>query len=191
MGRVTLGVVLLTSTLSLLLLVASANTCRFVLVSAVQGAFVEVIDTSATSGEELTQTYFDAFCDGHLVGLGGDIIWILCKIFHSCAMALGAAAAFLGTMVNVVPVRTRPVCWQTLSICSALCALVSVPVFLLFEAEPCKEFPEQQSCSFAVASYLHVAAIVFAIITRLYAVLRTTDAGFPKEQGPAWQFPRQ
>ena len=166
--HLTMGVLLVTSSLALLLLVASANTCRFVWLAAIiPDAFVEVIDTSETGQEELKETFFDAFCDGHLMNIHDDIMWLLVKIFHIVAIALGAASAFLATMIHFVAPRIRPLCWQILSICSALCALMSVPVFLLFETEPCKDFPEQQSCSFGVASYIHVGAIVFSVISTI------------------------
>lgn len=157
----------MTSSLSMLMLVASANTCRFVWLAAIPDAFVEVIDTSETGQEELTETFFDAFCDGHLMNIHDDFMWMLVKIFHIAAIALAAAAAFLAMMVHFVSPKLRLLFWQFLSVSSALCALMSVPVFLLFETEPCNDFPEQQSCSFGLASYIHVGAIVFAVVSTI------------------------
>jgi hypothetical protein len=163
------------SSLSLVLLIAAASTCRFVTVQADRGSALEALsgdgagdaagDVNGTITSAVNATSIGVYCSGDYYDLSDDSMWLLTRTFVSFAVIFSATATTLSWAVSVC-VKPRHVYWQMISVASALSALVSIPVFLLFETEPCSALPTQ-TCQFSTGAFLLVLSLVLALSTTI------------------------
>jgi len=142
----------LCASIALGLLAAASASCDFV--------SVEALDLEG--GAVTEHLSFGVFCqpsdDNDLLHLEGDTMVLLCRVFLSLALVLGIIGTSLawGITLCIIPTRAW---WLLISVTASLAAVLCVPVFLLFEAEPCAE--ASNACEFSIAAYLLAFSLLF------------------------------
>ena len=94
--------------------------------------FVEASTTAFASSPET----FGILCDHHLFPRPGDTMWELSRIFLILSLTVGSLTAALAWMVASYLTPTN-VNWTSISVLAAITAILQVPIFFLFEAQPC------------------------------------------------------
>lgn len=134
------------------LLSAASASCNFVSVDALD----------PEGGAVTQQLSFGVFCqpsdDNDLLHLEGDMMVLLCRVFLSLALFLGTVGTSLAWGITLCMIPTRA-WWLLISVTSSLSAVLCVPVFLLFQAEPCAE--AFKACEFSIAAYLLAFSLLF------------------------------
>jgi hypothetical protein len=151
------------ATIALVLLTASACSCHFVSIQAADGENLEILDTSEQINA--TSASLGVYCPAGFYNLHDDGMWILSATFLTLALALGCISAAIAWAVCLFTTPTKAL-WQTISVTAAVSAVLCVPGFLLFNAEPCSDFP-QQSCEFSGGAYSLVTSLVFWIVSTI------------------------
>ena len=84
---------------------------------------------------EITSS-FGVLCEHRVFSRDGDKMWELSRIFLIIGLSLGSLTAALSWAVAsfLTPTNSN---WNGISVLAALTAVVQVPIFVLFEAEPC------------------------------------------------------
>lgn len=105
-------------------------------------------------------------CDEGFYAREGDKMWELSRIFLIVGLILGSMSTALAWAVSTFlpPTNTN---WKLISTLSSLTAVLQVPIFLLFEAEPCSKFNARQECSLSIGSFFLIASIVFWVAVTL------------------------
>lgn len=152
------------STASLALIAASGSTCSFVSVRARSDNVLEFTDDATQA--LLTSTSMGVFCQGHFYNLGDDPMWKLSFSFLVISLVLTSVATIIAWAISTCwPPSLRA--WRMISAISALSALVQVPVFLMYETEPCSDYLLVQTCEMSKGSYLLVASMVCSVAVTL------------------------
>jgi hypothetical protein len=147
-------------------LVGAGVTCSFLSVEANSGEILEILDNSDQRAS--MSTSIGLFCEGDFYDLEGDFMWELSRIFLNVALAISGVAVILGWSISLLALPTRSM-WKLLSITSALSAVVQVPIFLIFETEPCKDFPQQQ-CELSTGCYLLMGSVICSVFVTILTV---------------------
>jgi hypothetical protein len=119
-----------------------------------------VVDTGLQSSS------LGILCEHDLYDRDGDSMWELSRIFFIVAVSLGSLTAALAWAVSTYmpPNETN---WKTISILAGTTSVVSVPIFVLFESEPCSDYLNNQKCTLGPGSYLLVASVVLMVAVTL------------------------
>ena len=161
-----------------------------VVLAAFSGAscnFIERIinETNDIEIEGTIDSSFGVLCDHELYPREGDKMWELSRIFLIVGLSLGALTAALAWAVAsfLTPTRAN---WNGISALAAATAIIQVPIFVLFESEPCMGDADTDTdtdaddidgdmglgCKLGPASYLLMASdLVFisvTLITQIY-----------------------
>jgi hypothetical protein len=135
-------------------------------VEANKGEILKILDSS----EQLayTTTSIGLFCEGDFYDLEGDLMWDLSRIFLYVALSIASLAVIIAWSIStfVLPTKRH---WKLISITSALSAVVQVPIFLVFETEPCKDFPQQQ-CELSTGCYLLMGSVICSVFVTILTV---------------------
>jgi hypothetical protein len=119
---------------------------------------------------------FGVLCEHELFPREGDKMWELSRIFLIMGLSLGSLTAALAWAVAsfLTPTGAN---WNGISALAALTAVIQVPIFLLFESEPCMEDLQDidgnfsatntgLGCKLGPASYLLIASdLLFISVT--------------------------
>jgi hypothetical protein len=166
---------LLTAALSsaaVLLATFAGTSCDFLAVSTIEADPPNFL--IAPDGKEgfrptnLEQTSIGVLCsDGNTESLSfydrdGDQMWELSRIFWILGLTLSSLTAAMawGVCTFVPPSRKT---WKSISILAALAAVIQVPIFVLFETEPCRAFSTTQQCSLGQGAFLLIASDILLI----------------------------
>lgn len=104
-----------------------------------------------------------------------DRMWNLSQIFLYVSLALGGLTTLLAWTLSVL-VPPSNFTWRSISILAACAAVMEVPIFLMFESEPCNMDINRQTCSVAVGGYLNITSIVLFVVMTLWTqCLRPPD----------------
>ena len=122
----------------------------------------EGIQTSETS------TSIGLLCENEdeIYDMEDDRMWFLSWLFLLIALGLGGFTCLLAWAVSTFLPPTE-FNWRLLSFCASITAVIQVPIFLIFESEPCSEYKENQSCSLGLGSYYLMASVVFYVAVTL------------------------
>ncbi len=121
--------------------------------------------------QEITSS-FGVLCEHEIFPRDGDKMWELSRIFLIVGLSLGSLTAALAWAVAsfLTPTDSN---WNGISVLAALTAVIQVPIFVLFEAEPCIGELEDidlfsntttgMGCELGPGAYLLVASDLFFI----------------------------
>jgi hypothetical protein len=148
------------ASLALAFVAIAGTTCSFLNVVANDGRFVEF--TTGVEQEAITSSSFGVLCETYYFDSDGDTMWNISKAFLYVSLALGGLAMALAWIVTwCIPPTNRS--WRILSVISALTAVLNIPVFLLFESEPCTLDNSRQKCTLSFGSFLLMSGTVSSI----------------------------
>lgn len=159
-------VVAIIASLAWVFLITTASSCKFLSLST---TLLEE-DTHVTSIDDLlsnpasTKKYGGVFCQGQGEWDNtNEATWILSATFLSLALLLGSiSTATAWCVVYNSNAALFSGLWFLVSLSSALCAILTVPVFLLFSTEPC--FGEDHSsCALAAGAYILLVSLILWI----------------------------
>jgi len=157
------------------LLAASAASCTFLVVDTTEpdGHLVILEPSAARSSSSVgttleSQATIGFFCgvDGNYYDLSADPMWIVSRTFMFLSLAIVALSTIIAWSISTVCLPTWTA-WKLISALSGLSAVVQVPVFLVFETEPCSDYKAQQYCSMSTGSVLLVASMVCSLAVTL------------------------
>lgn len=152
------------SSMSLIFLWIAGTSCYFLNVNANPGRFIE--NTNASYQEGVTSASFGVFCDSDYFSREGDSMWKTSEAFLYVSLVVGSMTTALAWILTYgIPPTDRT--WKTLSIMSALTAVLNIPIFLLLESEPCTIDLTRQQCSLSFASYILMAGAVCSIVVTI------------------------
>lgn len=157
------------ATASVVLQCLAGTSCSFLRVQAAESQMLQLLDgVSAPGNEFVTETSFGVFCDGEYYDLQSDSIHLLARIFFSVSLGFNIVALCF-SWCSVWCLSPTKTVWQILSISSAIACVCSVPVFLLFEVEPCKDFRDLgQTCQMDVGSYFLLASVASSMLVAMF-----------------------
>ncbi|KAL3935657.1 MAG: hypothetical protein SGBAC_008865 [Bacillariaceae sp.] len=140
--------------------ILAGTNCNFVEISAVDGDVLV-----STDGDELdiSQAGLGVVCPSDMFSTEDDTEWGISRIFFYLSIVSGAFTT-IGAIALASKVEYTNARWRNLSIGAALTALCAVPVFLVFEANPCTEFQFQQTCTFSTGSYLQIISVLCWVV---------------------------
>ena len=157
------------SSAAVTLTILAGNSCDFLQV------------TAKSSGQLLLQTddiqllineaSIGVLCEGGYFEREGDQMWELSWYFVLTSLGMGSLTTALAWAESLfLPPTTCN--WKFLSVLASITAVVQVPIFLLFESEPCSEFDDSQSCQLSTGSYLLLASTVLFICVTMWTQCR-------------------
>lgn len=147
-------------------LVGAGTTCSFVDVKAKIGEILQILDSSAQRAAPSTS--IGLFCEGDFYYVQDDPMWELSRIFLFSALTIAGTTVILSWAISTVALPTKRN-WKMISISSALSAVVQVPIFLVFETEPCKDYA-QQKCELSIGSFLLMGSIICSVFVTIITV---------------------
>ncbi|KAL3922339.1 MAG: hypothetical protein SGILL_002261 [Bacillariaceae sp.] len=162
------------SSAAVLLAVYAGTSCEFLSVSVVDPVSEEELFLIAPVSAEgfqqtsLQQTSIGVMCttstsdsSSSFYDRDGDDMWNLSRVFWILGLTLGSCTAALAWACIFVKPSLR--IWKFISILSALAAVLQVPVFILFESEPCSSFRDTQSCQMGQGGFLLISSTILFI----------------------------
>lgn len=57
--------------------------------------------------------------------------------------------------------------WNCLSYVAAFCCILQVPIYLIYQIEPCVDYTNEQQCSMDIGSYTLICSITFWIMVAI------------------------
>eukprot|EP00532_Pseudo-nitzschia_australis_P018180 CAMPEP_0168312778 /NCGR_PEP_ID=MMETSP0142_2-20121227/68072_1 /TAXON_ID=44445 /ORGANISM="Pseudo-nitzschia australis, Strain 10249 10 AB" /LENGTH=1335 /DNA_ID=CAMNT_0008265757 /DNA_START=48 /DNA_END=4055 /DNA_ORIENTATION=- len=98
-------------------------------------------DSTGNSNSNSSSDTFGILCEHDFYPREGDKMWELSRIFLIVGLTLGSVTAALSWAVAsfLTPTGFN---WNVISVLAAITAVVQVPIFVLFEAEPCLGFSD-------------------------------------------------
>jgi hypothetical protein len=148
---------------ALVLATLAGTSCSFLEINAMPDLFL-------LSSDEIQLTIDSAgigvLCDNGFYAREGDNMWELSRIFLMVGLILGSMTTALAWAVSTFlpPTITN---WKLISTLASVTAVVQVPIFLMFEAEPCSKFKINQECTLSIGSYFLIASTVFWVAVTL------------------------
>lgn len=136
-------------------------------VEATRGEILQILETSEQRAS--LSASIGLFCEGDFYDLEDDVMWGLSRIFLFVALGIAGIAVIIAWSISTFALPTRRK-WKLISVASALSAVVQVPVFLVFEAEPCKDYPMQQKCELSTGCYLLMGSIICSVFVTILTV---------------------
>lgn len=114
-------------------------------------------ETTANCGIQCESPFYDA----------SDRMWNLSRVFLYIALALGCMTTLLAWSLGtcVTPTNTN---WRLMYILAACTAVLEVPIFLMFESEPCNMDVSRQTCSLGLAGYFGIVSIALFVFMTLW-----------------------
>lgn len=86
-------------------------------------------------------------------------MWITGRVFAILSLSCGSLTTLLSWLISTVLPPTD-VNWKVTSILSAVTAVLQVPVFLLFESDPCSDYGSNHECTVSAGCYLLICSTV-------------------------------
>ncbi|GKY97551.1 hypothetical protein MPSEU_000713300 [Mayamaea pseudoterrestris] len=145
------------------LLVSSATSCSFLTVLAFPG---QVLMNNGSNVQNATMASLGIFCPSDYYDLKEDVMFKLSYVVMCLSLALVILSAILSCSMATI-VHPTMLLWRSVAALSAVAAVFSVPVFLLFQTPPCASYLGQQQCSINEGSFLLVGAIVCSVTVTL------------------------
>jgi hypothetical protein len=96
-----------------------------------------------------------------------DRMWNLSQLFLLISLILGGLTTVLAWALGTfVPPNKQN--WRAVSILAAVTAVMEVPIFLIFESEPCNMDINRQTCSMTLGSYFNMTSIALWVAMTLW-----------------------
>jgi hypothetical protein len=151
------------------LLIGAGLSCSFLDIKAKDGDLLAILETSEQ--EALTSTSLGILCQGDFYDLESDSMWLYSRAFFFIAVCFGGVATLLSWAVTTFAPPVRPA-WLGISGAAGLTAILQLPMFLMFETEPCADYSADQDCSQSTGSYLLISStccwIGVTLITQIF-----------------------
>ena len=125
------------TSLGLAFAIGSGMTCSFLNVIPSNGVFLEFVSDNGMI-IDVPSSSLGILCENKHYEIEGDIMREWSRIFLFVSWGIGGLAVTLSVALTTVLPPTECT-WKLLSILAAVVAVVQVPIFLVFEAEPCTE----------------------------------------------------
>jgi hypothetical protein len=138
-------------------LIAAALSCSFLEIRSRPG------DVLRTEDEEMAQTssQLGILCPGDdLYDLSDEPMRKLSWAFLAGACLTGASSCLLAWAVLFG--YSKPFFWQFISGLAAVCSLLQLPIFLLFEMGVCTDYTEDQECYLDLGKYFAFCMMLFS-----------------------------
>ncbi|CAB9514353.1 expressed unknown protein [Seminavis robusta] len=154
------------ASIALGLLSVSGAHCRFLKIQAKDGYALSLSDGTVPPGE--ASTYLGVICVNPLYDdiLEDDAVFTLSRVCLFVALAMGSFTCVLSWALSsfVTPTEAN---WKLLSVVAAVSTLLQMPVFLLFETDPCTHFVDVQECVLSSGGYYLILSSVCWVIVAL------------------------
>lgn len=151
------------ATCALGLLAISGSICEFVEVKANAGKLLYIPDAPERPTE--TGTFLGVICVNPLYEdvLNGDLMFTLSRACLFVGIAMGSFTCVLSWALSsfISPTEAN---WKLLSVFAAISAVLQMPVFLIFETDPCTAYTSTQRCGIATGSFYLVLSTIFWIV---------------------------
>jgi hypothetical protein len=138
--------------------------CSFVQVQAKSGRNVM---TATGDLLDVQVGYLGVMCEDSLFYDETDRMWSLSQLFFYFSVGFGSLTAVLAWMLTfcIPPTGCR---WRTMSILSAITAVMEVPVFLIFESDNCNFDIHRQTCKLAMGAYLNMMSVILWVVMTIW-----------------------
>jgi hypothetical protein len=138
--------------------------CSFV---QVQGKPGRNIMTATGDLFDVDVGYFGVMCEESPFYDESDKMWSLSQLFFYFSAVLGGVTTVLALMLTfcIPPTGCR---WRTMSIFSAITAVMQVPVFLIFESDNCNFDVSRQMCKLAMGAYLNMMSVILWVVMTIW-----------------------
>lgn len=144
---------------ALLLAAIAGTSCEFMGIKSKSDSLVFLEDDLEVTIDQ-TESTLGVFCkNGVFRPQLGDTMWGISRIFFIVSMTLGSISTVLAWTLTVCLPPTNTT-WKIVSITAAFTAVLQVPVFLIFESQPCSMFRSQQECSFGIGSFFQISSVI-------------------------------
>jgi hypothetical protein len=152
------------SSIALGFIVAAGYSCSFLQVKAKGEEILVILETSAQ--EARTTASLGVLCQGDFYSIQDDSYWLLSRLFFIVSVCCGCVttATAWATTTFALPTKTA---WKAISVASAVTSVLQVPVFILFQAEPCSKYNIKQHCVLSMGAYLVIASVAFWFLVTL------------------------
>jgi hypothetical protein len=144
---------------------ASGVSCTFLEIAANFNETLVVTDYSEDVSKFATSQ--GVYCDAGFYDLDGDRMWIISRVFLAIALALMILSALVSWGITLTIVKASWRLWRCISAFAAVSAVMQIPVFLIFEVEPCSQYESSQTCILSTGSYLLVGSLLVSITVTL------------------------
>lgn len=151
------------ATCALGLLAISGSICEFLEVKANEGKLLYISDGEERPTE--TKAFLGVICVSPLYEdvLNSDLMFMLSRVCLFVGIAMGSFTCVLSWALSsfISPTEAN---WKLLSVFAAISAVLQMPVFLIFETDPCTAYGSEQSCGIATGSFYLVLSTIFWIV---------------------------
>ncbi|KAG7367936.1 hypothetical protein IV203_030679 [Nitzschia inconspicua] len=139
--------------------------CSFVQVAAQPGS-----NLMSANGDlfDAQVAFFGVMCRDSPFYDESDRMWGLSQIFFYSTVGIGGLTTLVAWALTlcIPPTGCR---WRTMSILSAITAVMQVPVFLIFESDNCTFDVNRQTCKLAMGAYMNMMAIIIWVVMTIWA----------------------
>lgn len=105
--------------------------------------------------------YLGVQCDSPFYQESDDM-WNMSQLFLYIGLCVGGLTTLLAWVISVF-IPPTVFTWRALSVLSACAAVIGVPIFLIFESQPCAMDINRQTCSVATGAYLNIVSITLYV----------------------------
>ena len=156
------------SSTALILVSVSGSNCSFTAINAASSESLITPDGSELPSS-IEVAYIGVKCDDSDFYNPDDRMWALSQLFFFVSLGLGGVTTILAWALStcVPPTRSN---WKVLSVIASATAVVEIPIFLLFESEPCVSALGIQACSLALGSYFNIASVILWVAVTMFTV---------------------
>lgn len=148
----------------LLMHLETIRTCNFLTVSANNG--LSLVTDDVVQDDAPNSLDIGILCDSEYFQSEGDTFWDLSRAFWIVSVTLGSLCTILACALSTF-VPPSDANWKALSIGTALSAVLQVPIFLIFEADPCSDYDEH-NCTVSLGVFMLIGStIIWVAVTLL------------------------
>ncbi len=133
--------------------------CNYLSVNPMPGRVVITPDGLEFATED--SAYLGIQCDSPF-HRENDRMWNMSQLFLYIGLIVGGVTTLLAWVVSVLIPPTN-ITWRSLSVLSACAAVIEVPIFLIFESEPCTIDINRQTCAVATGGILNIVSITLFV----------------------------
>lgn len=96
-----------------------------------------------------------------------DRLWSLSQLFFYISVGFGGLTTLVAWALTlcIPPTGCR---WRTMSILSAIAAVMQVPVFLIFESDNCNFDVNRQTCKLAMGAYMNMMSVIIWVVMTIW-----------------------
>lgn len=158
------------ATASFMLCFVAGLSCSFVEINPEPERLLMTPGPDGIELEDVPEAFFGVLCVTSPFYTEEDRMWWLSQIFWYVGLVLGGLTAVVAWTLSVCTPPTNAV-WRSISFLGAGAAVMQIPIFLIFESEPCNMDINRQNCQMAPGAYMNIISIAFFVILTLWTQL--------------------